>query len=78
MTLRTRALRALAVGAVAGLGLRTVSSVAGADDVERQPRDSSAEASADMERMHELMASGDPGMERMHELMHGSPTNASR
>lgn len=69
MTLRTRALRALAVGAVAGLGLLTVSSVAGADDVDHQPRDSSARASADMQRMHELMVSGNPGMQRMHELM---------
>ena len=68
----TRARRGAA--AVVGLVLLTTfgsATGAGAAPVDNRP---SRPAHVGMERMHELMMSGNPGMQRMHELrMSGNP-----
>ncbi len=67
----TNAVRAAAaaVGVVA-LATFGYATLAGADPVEdRQVEASPGTPPPSMERMHELMVTGNPGMERMHELM---------
>ena len=67
MKTRTRSTRGAA--AVLGLVLLTTfgsATGAGAAPMEDRP---SRPAQVGMERMHELMMSGNPGMQRMHELM---------
>ncbi|MFP5319152.1 MAG: hypothetical protein ACLGI2_12785 [Acidimicrobiia bacterium] len=74
MTLRARASRpAVAIVALVVLVILAVPSFAGADSVDRWSSHPHAEATPGMERMHELMMSGNPGTARMHERMHESP-----
>jgi len=86
MTTRTRTSLAAALVASATLGILGGATLAGAaDDLgqERAPSDNGARmqrmhelmvsGNPGMQRMHELMVSGNPGMQRMHELMHATP-----
>ena len=76
----TRAVRAAAaaVGVVA-LATFGYATLAGADPVEdRRVEASPGTPPPGMERMHELMVTGNPGMQRMHELsLRGQPEDAA-
>jgi hypothetical protein len=72
MTARARTSLAAALVASATLGILGGGNLAGAAGDLGQERAPSNQG-APMQRMHELMVSGNPGMQRMHERMHTTP-----
>lgn len=70
-----RAVRASAAVGVMALTTFGYATLAGADPVDNRRRGASpGPPPPGMERMHELMVTGNPGMQRMHELsLEGNP-----